>query len=158
MTTPTLVPITGVVRQISPVFNDCCSIEVTLESNQQISNFIVSSATYVIQGVRLRVGMRVISFYDASLPIPLIYPPRYQAIIIGLQPTGTTIYAGYFDDNLTSSDNTLRLMPSRTTEILSSTGQAFTCSISNQLLIVFYTASTRSIPAQTTPQKIIVLC
>ena len=153
-----LVPVSGTIQNISPVSNDCCSQMVTLRTGNNIANFIISPATYVIQETRLRIGMNVTAFYDASLPVPLIFPPQYQAVIIGRKSPNETIYAGFFNNNLVAEDNSLRLNLSRSTEILTSNGQRFNCSPGGQLLIVYYSASTRSIPPQTTPRRIIVMC
>ena len=68
------------------------------------------------------------------------------------------IYAGEFDDNLESLDGTLKLNIGRSTEIVTSNGQPYDCSLAAQTLIVYYGVTTRSIPAQTTPRKIIVIC
>ena len=102
--------------------------------------------------------MNVTAFYDASLPVPLIFPPQYQAVIIGRKSPNETIYAGFFNNNLVSEDNSLKLNLSRSTEVLTSNGQRFNCNPGGQLLIVYYTTTTRSIPPQTTPRRIIVMC
>ena len=158
MTNPTLVPVSGVIQRITPLSDDCCSQQVSIQNKDGISNFIIGPATYVINEDRMRPGMPVTAFYDANLPIPLIYPPTYQAVIIGRQTSGEMIYAGYFNEQLVSADNTLQIVPAQATEITTSNGQPFACSPVNQLLIIFYTAATKSIPAQTTPRRIIVIC
>ena len=153
-----LVPVSGNIQNISPVGSDCCSQMVTLRTGNTITNFVISPATYVIQETRLRIGMNVTAFYDASLPVPLIFPPQYQAVIIGRKSPNETIYAGFFNNNLVSEDNSLKLNLSRSTEVLTSNGQRFNCNPGGQLLIVYYTTTTRSIPPQTTPRRIIVMC
>ena len=70
-----LVPITGVIQDITAFGDDCCQRQVSIRNSDGISNFIVGPDTYVINEVRLRPGMNVAAFYDASLPIPLIFPP-----------------------------------------------------------------------------------
>ncbi len=95
-----LVPITGVIQDITAFGDDCCQRQVSIRNSDGISNFIVGPDTYVINEVRLRPGMNVAAFYDASLPIPLIFPPQYQAVFIGRRNPYETMYAGYFDDNL----------------------------------------------------------
>lgn len=152
------VPIEGVIQSTSPMSGNCCELVVSIRNSNGISNFVVASDTYVINEVRLRPGMNVIAYYDANLPIPLIYPPQYQAVVIGRKNPGENMYVGYFGTNQTSTDNTLRLNITRNTEIVTSNGQTFNCSLNNQLLVVYYTTATKSIPAQTTPRKIIVLC
>lgn len=153
-----LVPVNGVIQSITTLDNNCCMQQITVRNSDGIQNFIISPDTYVINEVRLRVGMNITAFYDADLPIPLIYPPQYQAIIIGRRNPQEILYAGEFDDNLESLDGTLKLTIGRSTEIVTSNGQPFRCPLGDQTLIVYYTTSTRSIPAQTTPRKIIVIC
>ncbi|HWQ75786.1 MAG TPA: hypothetical protein VN441_10755, partial [Syntrophomonas sp.] len=59
---------------------------------------------------------------------------------------------------LESSDGQLRLNLSPYTVIVLTNGQLFSRYPGNRDLIVIYGPSTRSIPAQTTPYRIIVLC
>lgn len=158
MANSTLIPVSGIIQSISPLNDDCCSQMVSLRTDEGIVNFTISPATYVIQEMRLRSGMSVTAFYDSSLPVPLIYPPQYQAVIIGRNTANENIYVGYFNENLVSEDNALQLNLSRSTEILTSNGQRFQCTPSDHLLIVYYTNTTRSIPPQTTPRRIIVVC
>lgn len=153
-----LMPITGIIQNVSSFGDNCCEQQVTIRSNNQINHFIVGPDTYVIGEIRLRPGMSVTAFYDASLPIPLIFPPRYQAVIIGRKNPSETIFAGYFDENLTAENDALRLNIARSTQVVTSNGQTFNCRPENQMLVVYYSETTRSIPPQTTPRKIIVLC
>ena len=133
-------------------------MQVSIVNNNGVSNFIISPSTYVIQEVHLRAGMLVTAFYDSNLAIPLVYPPEYQAVIIGRKNSNETIYAGYFDDDLLAEDQSLKLNISSGTQIMTSNGQKFNCSLGGQLLIVYYSAATMSIPPQTTPRRIIVVC
>ena len=154
----TLIPVTGIIQSISPFSENCCEQQVTIRDDNGISNFIISTDTYVIGEVRLRPGMLVSAFYDAALPVPLIFPPRYQAVIIGRKSPTENMFVGYFDDTLTAEDDGLKLNLDRSTEVVTSNGQTFRCRPENQMLIVYYSETTRSIPPQTTPRKIIVLC
>lgn len=153
-----LVPINGMIQNVAPVNDNCCQLQVTIRNSDGIHNFIVGPDTYVINEVRLRPGMIVSAFYDANLPVPLIYPPQYQAVIIGRKNPQETIYAGYFDEYLTAEGDALRINIGNSTEVITSNGQRFSCRPENQVLIVYYTETTRSIPPQTTPRKVIVLC
>lgn len=153
-----LVPITGVIRQVEPVMNECCQQMVTIENTEGVHNFVVSPDTYVVDMVRMREGMTVTAFYDAALPIPLIYPPQYQAAVIGRSHANEMMIIGYFDENLLAADESLQLHISRATEIVTSNGQTYFCPLGERILIVYYAVTTRSIPPQTTPRKIIVMC
>lgn len=158
MANPTLVPVSGIIQNITPLSGDCCTQRISIFNNNGIANFDVGPETYVIQSARLRPGMNVTAFYDSNLPIPLIFPPQYRAVMIGRKNANETIYAGYFNENLVAEDNSLKLTPARSTEIITSNGQLYNCGLGGQLLIVYYTNTTRSIPPQTTPRRIIVMC
>lgn len=158
MANSTYIPINGVVQSIRPFQNECCQQMLTLQTPDGIVQFVISPTTYVMDDVRLRPGMTVSAFYDSNLPIPLIFPPQYQAAFIGRKNPNETIIIDTFDGELISSNNSLRLNVARSTDVVTSNGQTFTCPLGNHLLIVYYTATTRSIPAQTTPRRIIVMC
>lgn len=158
MQTQEFIPIYGTIQSIQPVRSECCQHNLTVRTREGIVNVIVGAETYVIKDISLRVGMSIAAFYDANVPVPLIFPPRYRAVAIGRQVLNETIVMNFFDNNLVSADNSLKLNIARSTRIIASNGQPFTCNIRNRVLIVFYQTSTRSIPAQTTPSKIIVMC
>ena len=121
-------------------------------------NFVVTPATYFVDHVMVRTGDPIIGFYDAGAATPLIFPPQFRALVIAKVLQNQNVKADYFDRQLVSRDGTLRLNPGPFTRILLENGQAFTGSLANRNLIVVYGATTRSIPAQTTPYKIIVMC
>lgn len=152
------VPLEGTIQNIRPFGDECCSFLVTLQTSEGTVTVVVSSDTYVISEVRLRRGMTVAAFYDAQVPVPLIYPPQYRAVILGRKQPNETITVDYFDETLTNNDNTLKLNISPATDIVGSNGQPFRCSLVDRLLIVYYTNATKSIPAQIVPRKIIVMC
>ena len=153
-----LVAINGVVQNISAFDNSCCQQQATIRSTEGISNFIISPNTQVMNNTLLRPGMNVTAFYDANVAIPLIFPPRYQAIFITKRNPNETVYIGNFDQNLMAYDGSLQLNIGRNTEILTSNGQRFNCPLGGHLLIVYYSVTTASLPPQTTPRKIIVVC
>lgn len=138
--------------------DSCCSMVVSLISSSNIVNVVVSGDTTIIDNVRLRPGMRIAAFYDTNLPTPAVYPPQYQAELVTSLRRGQQVMLDYFDDSLTSADGSLRLNIGPTTNVVTQNGQQYTCSPENTELLVYYTTTTFSIPAQTTPQKVIVLC
>lgn len=158
MDSKSFITINGIVHTIQPVRNNCCELLVAVRTQQGIINILVSSDTYVIKNITLRTGMPIVAFYDANVPVPLIFPPQYRAAAIGRRLLNETIMMDYFDSNLVGTNNSLKLNVSPSTRILSSNGQTFTCNITNRVLIVYYQTTTRSIPPQTTPSKIIVMC
>ncbi|HZK01743.1 MAG TPA: copper amine oxidase N-terminal domain-containing protein [Anaerovoracaceae bacterium] len=125
--------------------------------NGQPTNVIVSDNTYVFEGADINVGSLITVYYDANKPMILIYPPQYNAEVVIVENGERNIKFDVFDNDLISSDNFLKLIPCKSTEILSQDGKPYVGSLENQKLITVYGAATKSIPAQTTPDKIIVL-
>lgn len=123
-----------------------------------IVNFIAEPTTYFVDQAMIRVGDWITGYYDGDAPVPLIYPPQYRAIIIVKENPFQSVKVDFFNSNLESSDGQLKLNISPSTQIVLTNGQAFSNNIANRNLIVIYTFQTMSIPAQTSPLKIIVLC
>ena len=123
-----------------------------------VVNFVVSPATYFVDHQVVRVGDRVSGYYDGNAPVPLIYPPQYRALVMVKETSDQNVKVDYFDSQLLSRDGQLKLNISLNTQLVLTNGQPFSSYPTNRNLIVIYTSSTKSIPAQTTPIKIIVWC
>ena len=123
-----------------------------------IVNFVVSPTTYFVDHVMVKVGDRVTGYYDGDAPALLIYPPQYQALVMVKDNPNKNVKVDYFNNQLVSSDGQLQLNLSPFTQILLTNGQLFSRNPANRDLIVIYGPTTKSIPAQTTPYRIIVLC
>jgi hypothetical protein len=123
-----------------------------------IVNFVVSPITYFVDHVMVRVGDQVTGYYDGNAPALLIYPPQYQALVMVKNSPYQNVKVDYFNSELVSSDGQLRLNISPNTQMVLTNGQLFSKNPANRDLIVIYGPTTKSIPAQTTPYRIIVLC
>jgi hypothetical protein len=122
-------------------------------------NFVVSPTTYFVDHVMVAVGDRVTGYYDGNAPALLIYPPQYQALVMVKDSPYQNVKVDYFNSELENSgDERLRLNISPYTQIVLTNGQLFSRTPANRDLIVIYGPATKSIPAQTTPYRIIVLC
>jgi hypothetical protein len=121
-------------------------------------NFVVSPSTYFVDHVMVEIGDRVTGYYDGNAPALLIYPPQYQALVMVKDSPYQNVKVDYFNNQLESSDGQLKLNISPYTRIVLTNGQAFSRRPANRDLIVIYGAVTQSIPAQTIPYRIIVLC
>lgn len=121
-------------------------------------NFLVSPTTYFVDHEMVAVGDQITGYYDGNAPAPLIFPPQYQALVIVKYSPYQNVKVAYFNSQLESNDGQLRLNISPYTQIVLTNGQPFTKNLANRNLIVIYGPSTKSIPAQTTPYRIIVLC
>ncbi|TQR18844.1 hypothetical protein [Psychrobacillus soli] len=136
----------------------CYSLMSVANRNGDVVNFVVSPTTYFVDHVMVAVGDRVTGYYDANAPVPFIYPPQYRALVMVKDNAYQNVKVDYFNSQLESSDGQLRLNISPDTQLLLTNGQAFKRNPANRNLIVSYGPTTRSIPAQTTPYKIIVWC
>ncbi|NLK70987.1 MAG: hypothetical protein GX286_06070 [Clostridiales bacterium] len=157
-------PFSGIVTKISGFFTGdtnlegCVKLMEVTNGNKEVVNFVITPNTYFINNVIVNVGDIVTGFYDANAATPLIYPPQFKAIVMAKNTKNYNVKVDYFNELLESSDGTLRLNISRNTKLSLINGQNFTGRITDRNLIVLYGPTTRSIPAQTTPYKIIVLC
>lgn len=107
----------------------------------------------------LKEGTLIEAYYHKNTPMALSLPGQLTPRVIVVQDKdnhGPT-YMGEFNNNLISTDNFLKLNIGEDTIIINNTGDQLTKEdIYNQTALVFYGASTKSIPAQTTPSKVIV--
>jgi hypothetical protein len=136
----------------------CTKLMTVTASQDDVVNFVVTPKTYIVSHVMLQTGDDVIGFYDADAPAILIYPPQYPSIVMARRSAFSDIKVDFFDDQLISSDGQLKLNISPITLVILENGQAYTGDLRNRILTVVYGATTRSIPAQTTPLKVVVMC
>lgn len=119
-----------------------------------------SSTTEQLKRDSLKEGLLIDAYYDKHKPMLMIYPPRItpEIVIVNDKEKPGNVKVGLFDENLVSLDNDLKLNIGEKTVILNEKGENISAEeLKGKELIVFYTVSTKSIPAQTTPTKIIVL-
>lgn len=105
-------------------------------------------------------GMTITAYYGENTPMAMSLPPQLTpvAIVVNESEEPSFVHVSKFDKELISSDNFLKLNLSEDTVIIDKNGDKVSKEdITDKDLIVFYGASTRSIPAQTTPEKIIVI-
>ncbi|WP_068673505.1 hypothetical protein [Oceanobacillus sp. Castelsardo] len=139
--------------------NEGCSKLISVEnSSGAIVNFVVTPTTYFVDHVMVTIGDWVTGYYNGDAPAILIYPPQYNALVMVKNSPKQNVKVDYFNSQLISSDGQLQLNISPYTPLLLTNGQLFTGNPGNRDLIVVYGPTTKSIPAQTTPYQIIVLC
>lgn len=113
-----------------------------------------------IKSSELKEGQKLTGYYRKDMPMLMIYPPRInpELVIIKDEEEKSFIKHSNFDEDLVSVDNFLKLNISEETVITNQFGEECKAEdLINQDLVVFYTVTTRSIPAQTNPSKIIIL-
>ncbi|MBO4980436.1 MAG: hypothetical protein J6C84_00845 [Lachnospiraceae bacterium] len=155
--------ISGTIVEMAPVRMgkrvDGCTIFVTIEDEDgNTVNFIMTPSAYIVDGITLSVGMSCTFFYRTDVPVPLIYPPQYRAVVIAENRNDRSVDVSYYNDALVNEEQTLQLNIDQAVKLRTTNQQYFQANPANHDLVVEYTFSTRSIPAQTTPEKIVVLC
>lgn len=110
----------------------------------------------------LEEGTTVTAFYRADAPMTASLPPQVTASAIVSSSEATSVALDLFlrqddTDGLLSSDNMLLINIAETTQIEDTQGELVDWDINGFNLLVIYDISTRSIPALTTPSRIIVL-
>ncbi|MFD2115654.1 stalk domain-containing protein [Paenibacillus yanchengensis] len=148
--------VTGVVDKITEhTLQDNTKIVTVKAKDDSITNFYVTDETYVAN--ELKTGANVVAYYNGNAGAPMIFPPQYQALVIANSTTGESVIADHFDKNLISADGQLKLNINDKTEVVSYDGKAFDGELTNKNLLVTYSVSNESLPAQTIPTKVVVL-
>lgn len=141
------------------------------ENQEYVINYMLMDDTLIfdqtgklLSPADVKEGSLLAVYAGAYTPAPMIMPPQYQASIIILldaeaEEPGFTCADTFVmvDGMLTGTGNTLALNLTEDVEIVDQEGNPTQEELENKDLLVFYGASTRSIPAQTTPSKIVVL-
>ncbi len=136
-----------------------CGMLVSVDTDDgQTVNMKVVPSTYVVDFETLSTGMRCIFWYPADAPAILIYPPQYTAAAAAEYKSGRMIDVSYYGAGMVNAERTLKLNLDASVEIRTTNEQYYMGSPANNDLLVIYGNSTRSVPAQTTPEKIVVLC
>ena len=106
-------------------------------------------------------GSKITVFTGSYEPTPLILPVQYTAnvIIINGDKEGNVNVDTYLADEegYTNAANNLNIATADDTKIVDKDEKEYKGDLDKNDLIVFYGASTKSIPAQTTPTKVVVL-
>jgi hypothetical protein len=148
-------PVEG--KQIVSVEKDGSEWRVILDSNTYAITYGRTNRKAMSAGDSIRV------YYNAKSPSLMIYPPQVRAEYIALNfDEALSITIARFDLNFTDPENMLKLNISEDTEIVYEDGKKFEGDVKelvnpSRKLVVIYGLTTRRIPAQTTPEKIIIM-
>lgn len=110
----------------------------------------------------LEKGMKVTGILENNTPMTLSIPPMTSGMagFVIQDDKGGSIDLSIYDNELTNSENTLKLNIDKDTMITDIRGakKVFTDEeLKNSECLVLYTASTKSIPAQTSPDFVMIL-
>ncbi|NLK74298.1 MAG: hypothetical protein GX288_03285 [Clostridiales bacterium] len=148
---------TGTVKEIIELENSKASKLHVVDDEGMEAVFIVTDKTYKTSSQDVRVGSLVTGYYDNRLMRIMIYPPQYELEVLDIKKEEYNIKVDYFNKDLISSDGMLQLHLKQDTEIVYPDGTQYEGNPVRERLVIIYDVSTRSIPAQTLPKKVIVL-
>lgn len=135
-------------------------------------NYVANQNTlvYDAQGNKLSLsdlkeGDLITAYTGAYTPAPMIMPPQYQAEIIIIEdpeaesPVYSCADTFIADEEgmLVGAGNTLALNMSDEVPVVDREDAETEAALENMDLLIFYDMSTKSVPAQTTPLKVVVL-
>lgn len=108
---------------------------------------------------KLKIGDSVSAYTDSNKPMILIFPPQYTPdVVIVEKDEESTAVVGIFDDELVDPYLKLQLNVDDSSDISSASGDPVKVDdLKGNDLLVFYKVTTRSIPAQTSPEKVVLL-
>lgn len=145
----------------SIIMNNGKSDEVIGEFRLSEDTMIVNQdTTDTIKAGKIEKGKKVKGFYRKDMPMILIYPPMIspELVVVSSAEPKNSIKHSFFDENNLSIDKDLKLNIPKTSLLVDKHGNKVEADkIKNIDLVVIYDVTTRSIPAQTNPLKVIVL-
>lgn len=157
---PTFIKITGTIENVEVRDN---ATYYTTKEGENTNVFVVNKDTLIFDNtgkeVKLQKGDKVTAYNYANKPMLMIYPPQYnpEVVILETEVMGS-VAVGTFDKDLLNEEYSLKLNVGEETDVSSASGKEVTVAdLPEQNLLVFYTITTMSIPAQTPPSKVIVL-
>ena len=147
---------TGTVVEIEVEYSYPPTYIFRLEGENGSAVFRADFNTFIL-GEAPEIGDTITGHYLMNAPMAMIYPPQYNVSVI-VNGDFLAVTVDRFDENLLSYDGFLQLNIGDDTEIMLQSGNPIGADeLAHRKLVVVYSVSTRSIPAQTTPEKIIVL-
>lgn len=130
-----------------------------LHINEKV--IILNDKTKEFMGMEeLKDGMKITRYTHKDTPVAMSLPPQLIPDIIVVNESEDTgfINVSKFNEELVNIDNTLKILISEETVIVDGSGEKVAKEdLKNRDLIVFYTTSTKSIPAQAKAEKIIAM-
>ena len=137
------------------------SLYAQIEQGESVFGIVVDEKSVVLDNagnpIELEEGMEFTAYVDKDKPMIMIYPPQYapELIIVQTKEPGFA-EVGQFDEDFASEKLKLNIAADTVIENLSGTTIEAEA-ITDADVAVFYTTATKSIPAQVTPSKVIVL-
>ena len=108
----------------------------------------------------MKKGATIAAYYDKNKPMILIYPTTVtpEIVVVNDEKVFGEVKISQFDKDFLSLDGELKLNIGEDTPLFNQQGKAIELKeLHGKELMVFYSITTRSLPPQTPPTKIIAL-
>lgn len=154
------IPVEGVITEIRPQQEGADNYWISITTDKgSPAHLVVGKDTFFDEGVKekLSPGQKVTAFYKSGTPMLMIYPPQIPVSLITVPNEHQFVIADVFDKQGINTTKKLQIKPGPSTKIVLEDGSDFKGSLENRKLIVYYGVTTKSIPAQTVPDRIVVL-
>lgn len=128
---------------------------ITIDKQSLLLN---SSNGESIKPSELKQGLEIEAYYDKNKPMIMIYPPQItpEILIVNDEKKPGFVKVGKFDHKFLSLDKQLKLNIGKNTILENQAGTELKVKdLLDKELIIFYSATTRGIPPQTIPAKIV---
>lgn len=154
---------------ITEIEKDKEEVRVTVENDEKAimilrlnkeTQLFNSGTTESVDYEKLEKGATVEAYYDKNAPMILIYPATVtpELVVVKDEQLFGEVKVGKFDEDFLSLDEQLKLNINEETPMFNEQGEKIEIAdLADKDLIVFYTATTKSIPPQTAPSKIIAM-
>jgi hypothetical protein len=156
----------GVIKEIE---KEEAGIRVTIENEDEMitilrinddSLLVNSGTTKSLKQADLKKGATIAAYYDKNKPMILIYPTTVtpEIVIVNDEKVFGEVKINHFDKEFLSLDGELKLTIGEDTPLFNKQGKAIELKeLKGKELMVFYSMTTRSLPPQTPPTKIVAL-
>ena len=134
--------------------------QITLFKLNNDTHLFHSGTTKTVKKEAFEKGQRIEAYYDKNKPMIMIYPAQIypELVIMHDEENIGSVKVSKFNDEFLSLDKELKLNIGEETILENEKGEKIEkADLSGKELIVFYKISTKSIPAQTAPTKIIAI-
>ena len=160
------IEVTGFIRSVQH-FNGDILLEIwDGKDKDHVTNLIINQFTVLttLIGEELEVtddlkDCYLTAYVNRRKPVLAIYPPRFypELVAIRVKDQFGFVQFGFFNEDLFSEQLNIKLTIGEETEIVDSFGEPLEASyIQNNYAFIYYTRSTRSIPAQVPAIKVVV--
>jgi len=160
----------GVIKEINVAQDTAGRVRILLDKGGEDSVVlnVAPEITYIanqksrepMNAQDLEVGDIITVYSHISTPVANSLPPQYtpEVMVVQSDDESESFKVDVFNSEGISSDGMLKLNIGEETKVLRYDGtECEAADVYGQTLLVYYGASTKSIPAQTTPDKVLIL-